>query len=369
MSSVEPGSRATRSDPAAEAGAAIRGHLGAAFAASAAMNVLFLASPLYMMQLYGRVLNSGSIETLVSLSIALVLALVAMAAADAARGRLLARAGARVERLLAPAARRQARARGRGGLTAALGDVDLVRRFLAGNAASTLMDAPFTLLFVVVLYLLHPALGLVATAGVAAIVLTVALARLVETRRERRVEAGQREVARLSTGLDLDRGEVRALGLGPGLAARLAAEGGGIAGVRLSVGELSASVGAAARFARMDAHGAALATGTVLAIEGLLAPAAMLAAAILAGRALGPTETLLTALRQAQGARAALARLAGRLDGLPAARTAGEAPTPGEEAAPRGARLDGSRLVGAVPEGSRAVLRSVGCSGGPGETV
>ncbi|MGF1553480.1 MAG: ATP-binding cassette domain-containing protein, partial [Paracoccaceae bacterium] len=60
---------------------------------------------------------------------------------------------------------------------------------------------------------------------------------------------------------------------------------------------------------------------------------------------------------------------AGRLDGLPADRTAGEAPTAGEEAAPRGARLDVSRLVVAEPEGSRAVLRSVGFSVGPGETV
>ena len=69
---------------------AIRPHLACAFGFTAVVNVLFLSSPLYMMQIYGRVLNSRSLETLVSISIALALALVLLGAADAARGRLLA---------------------------------------------------------------------------------------------------------------------------------------------------------------------------------------------------------------------------------------------------------------------------------------
>ena len=114
--------------PVAAAGRAIRLHLLLAFLFSALVNVLFLASPLYMMQLYGRVLNSRSIETLISISIALVLVLVVMGAADAARGRLLARAAGRLASRLAPPVARRAMAEGRGRVAADLAEVETLRR-------------------------------------------------------------------------------------------------------------------------------------------------------------------------------------------------------------------------------------------------
>ncbi|WP_236638377.1 LysR substrate-binding domain-containing protein [Mangrovicoccus ximenensis] len=82
---------------------AIRAHAVMALGFSLMVNILFFASPLYMMQLYGRVLDSRSLETLASLSAVLLLVLIAMAAADAARGRLLARAAARLDRHTRPA--------------------------------------------------------------------------------------------------------------------------------------------------------------------------------------------------------------------------------------------------------------------------
>jgi PrtD family type I secretion system ABC transporter len=367
MTGTSEGGRAMRRNAASEAMGAIGTHMGLALVFSAAVNVLFLASPLYMMQLYGRVLNSKSLETLVSLSTVLVLALAAMAAADAARGRLLARAGGRVERLLAPLAARKALDAGKGDAASALGDVETVRRFLSGSAATTLLDTPFTLLFLCVLYILHPLLGLVATLGAAVILVTVGLARLVEARREARVETGTSEVNRLSEGLDSDRGEIRALGLQSGLERRLSTERAAVGGVRLKLGDASATVGATTRFMRMAAHSSALATGAVLALEGTLSPAAMLAAAILAGRALAPMETLLTALRQSGMARGALRRLSDRLDGVGADEMPPAAKSSGDSIA--GAGLDVARLVLAEPGGSRAILRSVSFAIRAGETV
>src|SRR6266481_6971131 len=81
--------------------AACRGYFWAAGLFSAAINILYLASPLYMLQVYDRVLSSGSVPTLLMLTLALVIALLAMAMLDNIRARILIRVGIRLDRLLA----------------------------------------------------------------------------------------------------------------------------------------------------------------------------------------------------------------------------------------------------------------------------
>lgn len=349
-------------NPVAEAARSIRIHLMLAFGFGAAVNLLFLASPLYMMQLYGRVLNSRSIETLVSISIALAFALILMGAADAARGRLLARAAGRLsERLLAPAAR-QALVAGCGQAPANFADVEALRKFIAGGAVATIMDTPFTLFFLLVLFLIHPMLGLVASFGGIAILLVIGTARLGQVRRELRIAEQERFASALGGSLGSDRGEIRALGLAPGLAARLASSQGRADRMQLASGDINASVGATARTIRLAAHSAALATGAVLAIQDELAPSAMLAAAILAGRALGPVEALPTALRSGRLAREAAKRLESRTGDAGVAERARSGPD-------RPATLEVRRLV-VVPQGAaRAALRSVSFRIEAGETV
>ena len=296
----------------------IASHLTLAMMFSVLVNILFLASPLYMMQLYGRVLNSRSLETLASLSVVLVLALVAMAAADAARGRLLVRASARVERRLRDVVPGRGYRQGQ-----RIADLAAVRSFLSGSAATTLCDAPFTLLFLGVLYLIDPLLGLVATLGALVILGAVLTTRLVAKGRERRIAEAEGSQRDLSTALDADRGDLALFG-GRGLNNRMNGSLAEVSGLRQTGGETTASLGAFNRFVRMLAHSMTLAVGAILTLDGQLSPAAMLASAILAGRALGPMESLLTALRQAATARTALGRL-------------GEADDPGVEVhAPEG---------------------------------
>lgn len=348
-------------DPAASAGRAIRPHLLFAFLLSAAVNVLFLASPLYMMQLYGRVLNSRSVETLVSVSIALGLALVLMGAADAARGRLLARAAGRMAARLSPPVVRMSLAEGRGRAAADLGEVETLRKFLGGGAVATLMDTPFTLLFLFILFLLHPMLGLCASLGAVAILSVIGVARLLEARRERRIAALTGISEAFGATLAADRGDIRGLGLVDGLAARLAGDQAAIGRLRLQSGDATASVGATTRTLRLAAHSGVLATGAALAIEGALGPSAMLAAAILAGRALGPIEALPAALRNARLARNAADRLERRLG-------AAKPPAAMIERR-RGATVEARRLVVAELGSTRAALRSVSFRIEAGEVV
>src|SRR5205809_6526969 len=79
---------------------ACSGHFTAAGLFSAAINILYLASPIYMLQVYDRVLSSSSMPTLLMLTLALVIALLAMAMLDNIRSRVLIRVGMRLDRLL-----------------------------------------------------------------------------------------------------------------------------------------------------------------------------------------------------------------------------------------------------------------------------
>lgn len=357
---------ASQSDGDSRGGAlprrAVASHLAFAFLFSAVVNTLFLASPIYMMQLYGRVLDSRSLETLAALSVALVLALIAMAAADAARGRLLVRAASRIERRLAGPLSERLSGGGDARLSARLADLEQVRRFLSGSLATTLYDAPFTVLFLIVLFLLHPLLGAVATIGAAIILASVAIARHFDAERERRIGKGQAGVDMLAGVADRDRGDLRGVGAEGGLLRKLLNAHDETGDLRRASGELTASLGAFTRFVRMLAHSGALAAGAVLTLEGELPAAAMLASAILAGRALGPMETLFTALRQGRAAREALRRVADAVGGA-------DAPVDGAAEGDAGAAVKLHRAMVLREGARRAALRAVSLGVAPGEIV
>src|SRR3954470_8617235 len=136
---------------------------------SFAMNLLLLAPPLYMLQVFDRVLTSRSNETLVALTLAALIALLAMAALDLVRSYLLAALGRAIDRMVGPkvldsllgqtarvGAREQAYA---------LRDVNALRSFFSGAGILALFDAPWLPVFLLVIALFHPLLGVLALAG------------------------------------------------------------------------------------------------------------------------------------------------------------------------------------------------------------
>src|SRR5277367_6814800 len=157
--------------------------IAAAALFSCCINLLYLGSPLYMLQVYDRVMASGSRYTLVMLTVALALALVTMAALDAIRARVLVRCGvgfdARLSvRLMTALIDRGARS---GGARHAqlLRDLDQLRQLLAGPAVHALFDLPWLPIYVAILCLLHPVLGLVALAGAVVLLALAALNELI----------------------------------------------------------------------------------------------------------------------------------------------------------------------------------------------
>src|SRR5215470_14875543 len=145
-----------------------------AFAATATfsffINLLMLASPLYMMQIYNRVLPSRSEPTLIVLTGLAAAMLAAMCLLELVRSRILVRVSGRLDVALSTAVMaataRASLSPGRGG-GQALRDFDSVRQFLSGAAIFTLFDAPWMPVTIAIVFMLHPVLGIIAAVGAA----------------------------------------------------------------------------------------------------------------------------------------------------------------------------------------------------------
>lgn len=133
------------------------------------VNVLMLTGPLYMLQVYDRVLGSGSEATLVALSVLVVFLYAMMGILDHVRGRIMGRVAARFQaalelRVFDAVVRRAAVKPDRLSRTGLL-DLESVQRLMASPVLMALFDIPWTPIFIAAIFLFHPWLGLLATAG------------------------------------------------------------------------------------------------------------------------------------------------------------------------------------------------------------
>jgi ATP-binding cassette subfamily C exporter for protease/lipase len=138
---------------------------------SFAANLLLLVSSIYMLQLFDRVLSSGSLDTLLWLTVAAVLATAVYGVLELARRQLLSRTGAWLDtELAAPVLRRGVAARLAGARSeAGLADVQELQSFLSGDAILAFLDAPWMPVFIAIIWLMHPTLGWLALAGAVAL--------------------------------------------------------------------------------------------------------------------------------------------------------------------------------------------------------
>ena len=279
---------------------------------SFAANLLLLVSSIYMLQVFDRVLSSGSLDTLLWLTIAAVFAIAVYGVLELARRRLLSRTGAWLDTQLAgPVIRRSVDARLSGVRSeAGLADVQEMKMFLGGDAILAFLDAPWTPIFILVIWLLHPALGWLALAG--AIILFVIA--IVNDRLTRRLlEKGRAALQHNQSAAQqyLDNAEtVRALGmLGPLLDVWQKTR----RGIRDDTEQSSAvthGLTSLTKSVRLVLQVLILGTGAWFVLQGELTGGGMIAAAIILSRALSPVERALSAWRGYVSARAASSNLA-----------------------------------------------------------
>ena len=160
-------SRQTSLSRLAEVTRAVRRQLPPLIVLSGLLNLLLLVSAVYMLQVYDRVLSTGSLDTLLWLTAIALFAIAVYGVLEQSRRMILGRVASWIDRELnAPMLKRamEARLAGEDGCVG-IRDVGALRNFYAGEAVVAFLDTPWSLLFLGFMWALHPAIGLVGTLG------------------------------------------------------------------------------------------------------------------------------------------------------------------------------------------------------------
>lgn len=294
--------------------ARLRPLLGTLAGLSLVINLLYLVPAIFMLQVFDRVLSSGSLETLVVLLAGTGLALAIMLALDYVRTNLQHLVGGLVDEQLSPPVVRavvQASARApQGASSDAVRDIAALRAVFAANGLVALLDAPWVVIYVGVIWLCHPFLGL-AAAGAGALMLVLAWVNDRTTRRA--LEALQGESRRASQYVEtsLRNAEVlQALGMTGNLLERWRALHGRVAAAHADSSRTGVAFSAGTRAFRQAVQILMLSLGAWLVLSMQASPGIMIATTILLGRALQPVEQLVGSWKLLTDARAAYRRLA-----------------------------------------------------------
>lgn len=280
---------------------------------SACLNILMLSVPLYMMQIYDRVLATRNVDTLLALTVMVAAALLILGLLDALRGRILARAGGWLDQELGGLVLSGAvvdALRAGGGVSAqGLRDLAKVRGYVGGSGVLPLFDAPWAPVFIAIIFLIHPVLGWIAMGG-AVMLFTCALLNDWTTRKKL-TEANHASARALNTADAAIRNAdaIVAMGMLPNLVRRWRDMGARGQALSSSAMDASGSISAIAKVARFGLQVAMLGVGAYLVILHEMTPGAMIAAAIILARGLAPMEQLINSWRFFTDARVSYQRL------------------------------------------------------------
>jgi PrtD family type I secretion system ABC transporter len=280
---------------------------------SLVINLAMLISPLYMLQVYDRVLTSQSLETLFYLTLLALMLLALNAVVEIARARLLVRIGTQLDERLSDrvfgAAFILRLAGSERSPSQSLRDLESVRTFLTGAGIIALFDAPWAVIYLALVFVLHPLLGTIAVVGAAIILSLALLSELVVRKPLKEAGSGARKAGDFTDQLARNAEAVQAMGLLNQLTTRWAGfQRYGVAWQAIASDRI-AILQAVAKFARMAQQILILGAGAWLAVSGQISAGSIVAASIIVGRGLAPVEALIGQWRSLVNARLAAERL------------------------------------------------------------
>ncbi len=344
---------------------AVRRNLGSVMVFTCATNILILAIPIYLFQISDRVLTSRSVDTLIMLTVVIVGAVVLQAVFDAVRRFILMRTAVEVAvqlgaPILSAAARASLSSNGREYQT--LSDLQQLRGFLTSPTLLSFLDVPFAPLFIIVIFLIHPHLGMI-------VVFTALLLAVVALFNQRVTSAPFAEAnqfqSRANLHLDsMSRNSqiINALAMIPEAVRIWGRDTAGSLKAQVIAQDRNIVSSAISRGARLLTQVAMLGWGAFLAIEGEITGGMVIAASIIAGRALSPIEGSIEGWNQFLLSQGSYERIATLLRNSPLNVERLRLPSP------RG-RLDVERLL-FVPAGTKnVVLNGVSFHLEPGESL
>jgi ATP-binding cassette subfamily C protein len=345
---------------------ACRRHFLSAAVFSALLNLLFIAPMLYMLQIYDRVVPTQGGVTLLFLTLVVLFALVTLSLLDFVRSRLLVRASVRLDRQIAGAlldttlALRRLTGEAMG--KQALREFDTLRQALTGPVILSLFDAPWSPVYILICFLIHPAIGALALVGAAILVLiTLRNEKLTHGPLKEANEAAGR--AYVSQEQSLAGAEVvRALGMRRALVRRHLQERETMMALQTDASLIASRYVTVSKFLRLALQSLALGLGAWLAIGNAISAGAIFASAFLIGRALAPVDQLLGAWRNVVQARDAYAKLCDLFDAREADIALTQLPAPVGRIA-----VEHLTVLNAARDG--AILADINFAVEPGEVV
>lgn len=361
--SSKPGAERVQSAILRDALHACRRHIGFVLLFSAALNLLYLAPSIYMLQVYDRVLTSGGLLTLLYLSAVLLASLATLAFLDATRVRLLASMAKRLDRLVAPhvlMAALQREGRTAAGSAQPLREFDTLRAAMTGPPALAAVDAPWSPIYIAVCFMIHPWIGTLALFGG---VLLIVIAYVNQLAMQRTLHANDQATGAMYSlhSADSAQGDTaRALGMQEALVRRQINTRETMSSATHEAGRSGAVFSASTKFVRLFLQSAALGLGAYLALQQEISAGGIIAASILAARAFAPLELIVGAWRQFEQGRQAYKTLTDVLKTQEQQREYTELPPPR-------ANLNVENV--GVRSGERVLLMGVGFRVEPGMIV
>ena len=289
---------------------------------SGLINLLMLTAPLFMLQVYDRVLPSRSVPTLIGLAILTACLFAFQGILDVIRGRVLQRVGGSLNEELSTraydaVARLPLETKGSGDGLQPIRDLDQIRGFLGTSGPSALFDLPWMPLYVFVCFLFHPLIGIAASiAGLLLVTLTLTT----EVVSQKPAKAANQHAAQRNALLEATRRNaevVHALGMGPAMTARFAAINDNFIHAQSSTSDRAGMLGAISRVTRLIVQSFVLGLGAYLVINQEATAGVIIASSILVSRSLAPVEQAIANWRGFVTAREAYARMNKLLTLLP----------------------------------------------------
>jgi len=345
--------------------AACRRHLGFVILFSFALNILYLAPSLFMLQVYDRVLASGDVLTLVYLLVVLILSLGTLAFLDATRIRLLAAMAKRFDRLVAPhvlGAALNKEGRAAAGQVQLVRELDTLRAAVSGPPALAAIDAPWTPVYIGVCFIIHPWLGVLTLGGGILLLLIAFINQRASSRALRANLQASGAMYSLQAADSAQMEMARAMGMRKALVSRQLRAREAMSDAMRSQARSGAVYASSTKFFRLLLQSSALGLGVLLALEQQISAGAIIAASILAARAFSPIELIVGAWSQFEQGRQAYAVLKAVLKTEDGARDRTGLP------APQGAlSVEGVGIR--APGSDRALLFNASFRASPGEII
>lgn len=334
---------------------------------SAAVNLLMLTGPLFMMQVYDRVLGSRSVETLTALFVLICFLFALMGLIDVARSRVMTRVAARfqekMEGRVFAAALQEGSAAGndmvtRGGMR----DLDSVQRLIASPVLMALFDLPWAPFFLAAVYIFHPFLGIVATIGMVILIIATLMNQWLGRVPLQDSNIASQQAERMS---DLYRQEgeiISALGMRSATFSRWQVARDRATDAGMVGNDRATNFTIFSKTFRLFLQSALLAAGAWLVLKQEVTPGAMIASSILMGRALAPIEQVVGGWPMVQRAQDGWERLSHLLSRRPPNHPRTPLPRPP-------AQLEVNQISVVPPGQNAATLRGVSFGMGPGQAM